>query len=107
FLFRVAAEYEIGFVSEPLVEKRYHDNNSSNRSVELLADERAMTADIVDRFPEFRPDASKRKAFLWLLEAKFRVRDGDFTGGVHAYGRAFSTDPVFTLRRTLGFPFRR
>lgn len=104
FLFRVASEYDVRIIDEPLVKKRYHNKNATRKDIKLLQDERKMTEDVVKLFPELRSGASKRDAFLYLVEARKQYQQGEYVAALQRFLVAIEIDLEFTLNRIARYP---
>lgn len=103
FLFRVAREYEVHVLDDPLVKKRYHGKNAAYHDIKLLTEERKMTDYITELFPQLQKEAPKRNAFLYLVEVRKQYKCDTYRTALYRYIDALRTAPFFTIQRTVTF----
>ena len=90
---RIAREFEVGYVDEPLTDYRVHAGNASRASESMLKDDlriREWIASWIDQRAEFKILAARNYAAL----AELRFRLGDSSGARQAAGEAVRRNPT-------------
>jgi glycosyltransferase involved in cell wall biosynthesis len=96
---RIAAEYQVGYVPEPLTFYRVHGGNASHRLERIWRDDQVLRERIVERSKSFAqkgyPPGALRRALAhnWACLGTVRTLNGDPAGGRRAYIESLRLQP--------------
>lgn len=96
---RIAEEYEIGYVDEPLTFYRVHGENASHKLERIWRDDERLRDWIVTRIPVYERkgyDAGELRravAHNWACLGTVRTLNGDSRAGRRAYARSIGLAP--------------
>lgn len=96
---RIAEEYQVGFVDEELTQYRVHGSNASHKLDRIWKDDRRLREWIQTRWHHLndrfsREEIARAEAFNWAALGTVRTLTGDPAGGRAAYAKSIRIQPT-------------